>query len=227
MRIPTSAALPLTLVVFTSSLAAQSAPPSYRVDWLGEYFYPHAMNDRGQVVGYDVRRRGEGPALLWNNGTVTDLGAGEAHDINNHGVVVLAVPAPLYGGPPVAVLVTPDGVRTDLGLPEGWGSDFRHQYSINDAGQVAGKQRFPSSPDGRAFVWDRGVITHLDLGIPVGTSSAHAISNAGHVVGWYSDNISSSGGFIWKDGQATLIGGPAVSVNDLGQVLFTTSGVWT
>jgi probable HAF family extracellular repeat protein len=226
MKRPVCGMLWLALVVTAAPVLAQSPSAPYRIDWLSPDFYPRAVNDQGQVVGYRGGSPGEGPALMWQDGVITDLGVGEGHDINNNGVVVLGVPVPGYGNPG-AVLRFPDGTRTNLNLPQGWGGDFRHQFSINDAGQVVGQQKSATSSDGRAFLWDRGTITYLDFGVPFNTSSAHGISNAGHVVGWYSNDPFSSGGFLWKDGVTTQIGGAGVSVNDHGQVLFTTSGVWT
>jgi len=220
-----AAALPLPLLAFAPALTAQTGPSPYRVDWLGPYFYPTAINDHGQVVGSDVRVPGYGPALMWQDGTVTELGIGQGHDINNQGVAVLGVPVPGLGTPGPVILGR-DGVRTDLGMRYGWGGDFRHEFSINDAGQVVGQERIDTTgSDGRAFIWEGGTVTYLDLGFPATLSSAHAISNAGHVVGWYSDGLYSNGGFLWKDGRVTLLGSPAVSVNDCGQVLM--GGVWT
>ena len=51
MRWAVSAALALALVVAAAPLAARAQVTPYRLDWLGQDFYPFAVNDHGQVVG--------------------------------------------------------------------------------------------------------------------------------------------------------------------------------
>ena len=122
------ALLPLGLAAIAAAASApapaQSPWTAYRVEWLGQDFYPHAVNDRGQVVGYNVTRGAPGPALLWQDGKVIDLGAGEAHDINNAGQIVIAASDPAR---PVVVVRQPDGTQAVVNVPRPWGSDFRHQ----------------------------------------------------------------------------------------------------
>jgi probable HAF family extracellular repeat protein len=156
----------------------------------------------------------------------TQLGEGEGHDINNLGTAVLGVPVPGQGQPGPWV-VAADGTRTDLGLPQGWGGDFRHEFSINAAGHVVGMQKNPTGAEGRAFIWDGRTVRYLDLGMDVPISSAHGINNAGQVVGWWSSSFSNSGGgFLWKDGTTTLLPGAAVSINNGGTVLLLGGDVW-
>ena len=217
----------LLLALAAAAPAYGQSPAPYRLDWLGQDFYPFAINDRGQVVGFDPLNRGHGPSRLWQNGSFTDLGLGEAHDINNHGVVVLGVPV-AGQGQPGAVVRAPDGTRTDLGLPQGWGGDFRHQFSINDLGHVVGMQKDPVGADGLGFYWDGSRVTYLNLGMAQRPrySSAHAVNNAGQAAGWYGDG-SNSGGFVWQDGSVTLLPAPGVSINDRGDVLLQSAAVWT
>src|SRR5688500_16612916 len=92
--------LGVALVAASAPLEGRAQSRPYRLDWLGQDFYPLAMNDHGQVVGYTAAQRGEGPALLWHNGVTTDLGPGEAHDINNAGRIVMR---PYGEGPPAMV----------------------------------------------------------------------------------------------------------------------------
>jgi len=221
MRTVVRVALPVLAIVSVQA-SAEVAP--YRVDWLGQNFYPMAVNDRGRVIGLDILGAGYGPALTWEAGRISNLGEGQGNDINNNGVAVLGVP--IAGqGQPGAVVVAPDGTRTDVGLPQGWGGDFRHEFSINDAGQVVGMQKLPIGSDGRAFLWDGGRVTYLDLGFPTQLSSAHAINNAGQVVGWWSDGVH-AGGFLWKDGATTVLPAHGVSINNRGQVLLVGGEVW-
>lgn len=220
-------ALTFTLVIFpTLTTPARGGTPPYRLTWLGGTFYPYAINEQGHVVGYDARQRGYGPALLYDGTGVRELGEGEAHDINNNGRIVLGVPVTGIGTPG-PVLLEPDGTRRQLGLQFGWGGDFRHQYSINDRGQVVGQEAVArNTADGRAFLWDNGTVTYLDLGVPGAHSSGHGINNAGQVVGWYTTTgQSGGGGYLWQNGQTTLLPSPGVDVNERGQVL-TLDGVW-
>jgi uncharacterized membrane protein len=222
MRWAVSTALALALAVAAAPLAARAQVPPYRLDWLGQDFYPFALNDRGQVVGYRGFP-GERSALLWQDGVATDLGAGEAHDINNAGQIVLR---PAAGGPP-AVVREPDGSLTPVNVLRAWGSDFRHQYSINSRGQVVGMERFAGvSPDGRAFLWDGGAVSYLDTVLPeTAFASAHAVNNHGAAAGWWGTR-DTGGGFVWQDGNVTRLPTPAVSINDAGQVLTLAAEVW-
>ena len=224
MRSAARAGLRLALMVAAWPLAAQAQDPPYRLDWLGPDFYPLAMNDRGQVVGYRAAHRGEGPALLWDAGVTTDLGPGEAHDINNAGRIVMTRFA--FGVP--AVVREPDGSITPVNVPRAWGGDFRHQYSINDRGQVVGMERLSeSTSDGRAFIWDHGAVTYIDPGLPQAPAfgAAHAINNKGAAAGWWSTQTI-GGGFIWQDGAVTHLPAAAVSINDARQVLTLDADVW-
>ena len=227
MRLAVCAAIVLALTIAVVPLEVRAQILPYRLDWLGTDFYPLAMNDRGQVVGYTAAHRGEGPALLWHDGVTTDLGPGEAHDINNAGRIVMR---PVGDAPP-AVVREPDGTLTPVNVARPWGSDFRHQYSINDRGQVVGMESISrASSDGRAFVWDNGTVTYIDPGLPETTAdvaSAHAVNNHGAAAGWWSSSLTNTGGgFVWRDGAVTRLPAPAVSINDAGHVLMLNADVW-
>lgn len=227
MRFAVRAALSLVPAMAVMPVDARGQALPYRLDWLGEDFYPLAMNDGGQVVGFTAAHRGEGPALLWHNGVTTDLGPGEAHDINNAGRIVMRP----FGDAPPAVVREPDGSLTPVNVARAWGSDFRHQYSINDRGQVVGMERVAGiGADGRAFIWDSGTVAYIDPGLPETSAdfaSAHAVNNHGAAAGWWSSSLSNTGGgFVWWDGTATRLPAPAVSINDAGQVLVLNGGVW-
>jgi hypothetical protein len=166
----------------------------------------------------------EGPALLWDAGVTTDLGPGEAHDINNAGRIVMTRFA--FGVP--AVVREPDGSITPVNVPRAWGGDFRHQYSINDRGQIVGMERLSdSTSDGRAFIWDHGAVTYIEPGLPQAPAfgAAHAINNNGAAAGWWSTQTV-GGGFIWQDGAVEYLPAAAVSINDARQVLTLHADVW-
>ncbi len=93
---------------------------SYSFTDLGPGSFASAINDSGQVVGTfttDVTH-----AALWNGTSLTDLGIGEARDINNAGQVVgnSNGQATLWNGT----------TRTDLGSFQA--------VAINNLGQVVG-----------------------------------------------------------------------------------------
>jgi probable HAF family extracellular repeat protein len=133
-----------------------------------------AINDRGEAVGWSgTCAPGYGPhetflhALLWNDGTMIDLGSlgGKtnvvAADINNRGQVIgysnLANDASHHA------FLWHAGVMRDLGtLP---GDSSSEASDINDLGQVVGAS-LDETGNPRAFLWQRGAITDLNALIP-------------------------------------------------------------
>jgi len=101
-------------------------------------FRPAALNDRGRIVGAR-----NGRALLWKDGVLTDMGAGEALDINNSNQVLARI----------------DGrfVIWEYGTTRELPSAFE-PHLITDNGHIFGS-RF-----GRATLWDRGAL--IDMAIP-------------------------------------------------------------
>src|SRR5262249_51103206 len=144
----------------------------------GHYSYANDINAVGQVVGW------AGHAVLWNNGTIIDLGRLEpkggssAAAINDRGQIVgwSSVGATINGRYTThAFLLTPedtdgdgppdrwfrdfnaDGANdlmTDLGPPPG-STSWSQGAAINNAGQVV-----VNTPD-KAFLWDSGAFTEL------------------------------------------------------------------
>jgi probable HAF family extracellular repeat protein len=142
-----------------------------------------AINDSSQVVGGSGICESPSPApfvhaLLWQNGSVTDLGSlggamnNLAYAINNRGQVV--------GGSDLAGDITQhaflwrDGVMSDLGTLPGDFSSFA--YAINNAGQVVG-QSCDASGNCRAFLWQDGSMTDLNTLIPPGSSLFLLVGN--------------------------------------------------
>lgn len=82
-------------------------------DWL--YFYPHALNDQGSVVGSATTRSYHRSAVLWSDGKIQDLNAllppgsnwhlEVASDINENGQIV---GQGTFRGEPKAFLLSPD-----------------------------------------------------------------------------------------------------------------------
>lgn len=100
--------------------------------------------------------------------------------------------------------------------------------SINDNGMIAGSLRKPSG-EYAAFVWDNGVTTPLGTLPGYSNSIAHAINNAGQIVGysWNQRGVDDHA-FIWEEGNFIDIGALpgipwewsiATDINEHGQVV--------
>lgn len=128
-----------------------------------------AINDEGQVVGLSgicgvpTSYAGGVHAVLWQHGTVTDLGgfggvmnnAGTA--INNSGQVVGISDLP--GDTTAHAFFWQNGVMRDIGtLP---GDVFSMANDINSKGEVVGIS-CDANFSCRAFLWERGVMTDLN-----------------------------------------------------------------
>jgi probable HAF family extracellular repeat protein len=153
----------------------------------------NAINDSGWVVG-NSGKCAKGTefalhALLWQNGVLTDLGSlggtllSAATNINNQGQVVglsnLAGDTIQH-----AFLWTKAGGMQDLGtLPGDVSSEAK---GINNKGQVVG-QSCDENGNCRAFLWENGVMTDLNMLVPGGGSTffmfeAFAINPRGQFV---------------------------------------------
>jgi probable HAF family extracellular repeat protein len=128
------------------------------------------INDLGQAVGLSgdcfAFQGGLSHAVLWQNGTVTDLGNlgspnNLAHDINNLGQAVGF--SDLAGDTAQHAFLWQNGVMTDLGTLPGDVGSFAP--GVNDKGQVTGGS-FDASGNVRAFLWEDGTMTDLNTLIP-------------------------------------------------------------
>jgi probable HAF family extracellular repeat protein len=153
-----------------------------------------AINDDGQAVGWSGNCTTLFHAVLWQNGTVTDLGnlggtpqpgfmlINDAAAINNLGQVVGGSVLP--GNPSEHAFLWRDGLMSDLGALPGDALSFAE--SINDNGQVVG-QSCNTSGNCRAFVWQSGVMTDLNTLIPADSPwyllDAPDIGSRGEIVG--------------------------------------------
>ena len=134
-----------------------------------------AINDRGQVVGTSGACMSPSPlahAVLWQNGSVIDLGSlggalkNLATGINERGDVIgfsdLAGDATSH-----AFLWTKHNGMQDLGtLP---GDSSSSAFGINEEGQVVG-QSCDQNNNCRAFLWENGVMTDLNTLVCHGSS---------------------------------------------------------
>jgi len=151
------------------------------LSYLGELTGGHTgvargINESGQIVGYSGASDGASHAVLWQNGTVTDIGSpGEAYAINESGQVVG------WGGQ--TAFLWPNG---SLGsLP----SHTRSlAYAINDTAVVVGEAYDNNEGFWHAFISEGGVMQDLndlvDRTSYGGTvRSATGINNIGQIVG--------------------------------------------
>jgi len=180
------------------------------------------VNDKGQVVGSADTPQGLRHAYRWENGVMTDLGTlgfptaqSEAHDINNHGVVVGIV----GGGDPNRAFLWENGVQTEIGPSE----IRKSAYGINDAKQVVGIHVVAPIGDQHAFLWENGTLT--DLGTLGGIYSiAWDVNESGQVVG-KAFSTTAERAFLWQNGVMSDLGalGGSTSVafdlNDAGNVV--------
>lgn len=158
-----------------------------------------AINDSNQVVGASGMC-GSGPgigpipvhALLWQNGSLTDLGNlggavnNIAYSINESGQIVGASDLP--GDNTGHAFLWRNGVMMDLGTLAG--DSLSAAFGINDNGQVVGLS-CDQSGNCRAFLWHSGIMTDLNTLTLPGSSLylliAYDINSRGEIVGFALD----------------------------------------
>ncbi len=166
------------------------------------------INDKGQIVGISgicqnaVGNQSAEHALLWQHGTVTNLGnlGGTAWNtpmaINNEGQVAgfSDLKGDQGGANPNfhAFLWTKEHGIQDLGtLP---GDAVSEALGINDQGQVVGVSYGAGFTNPRAFIWQNGVMTDLNTLIPSGSplylQVGQEINDQGEIAGYATDQSS-------------------------------------
>jgi probable HAF family extracellular repeat protein len=107
----------------TGRATVWDATGTHQLATLGGYSEANAINEAGTVVGMSaIETPGYQPhAALWRNGTVTDLGAGAAYGLNDHGVVVGVSDqrATLWNGTQATFLSGYGSIATDVNN-RGW-----------------------------------------------------------------------------------------------------------
>ena len=179
------------------------------------------VNDRGLVVGWGQSREGDESlctvhGFIWDNGTLTNLGAIAPVAVNNHDQIAGNT---ILVGPTHAALLQA-GALTDLGT---LGGDMSGVTALNDHGQIVG---FSTTASGatHGFLWQDGAMT--DLGTLGGLSSrAIALNEHGQVVGNSTTGTGATHGFLWQDGvmiDLGTLGGATTEVRALnarGQIV--------
>jgi probable HAF family extracellular repeat protein len=182
-----------------------------------------AINNRGQVagaglngvpdpfsmVGVGIQLR----AVLWENGTISDLGTlggpdANAFLINDRGQIagdsfISATPNPATGGLDQHVFLWEKGTMQDLGT---LGGTFSGAAALNEAGQVVGGSTIAGDVANHPFLWDGGAMQ--DLGTLGGRSgAAFAMNQSGDVVGRADvPGSKSHHGFLWSNRVMTDLG---------------------
>jgi probable HAF family extracellular repeat protein len=144
----------------------------------GGYSDASGINDNGQIVGASDNASGYSHAVMWSNGTITDLGTlggtqSAAYAINNLGQVTGWAHT---ASEATDVFLWSNGTMTDLGT---FGLDPVGE-AINDHGVIVGQ-----SGTG-AWIWSNGVFQNLNNLIPPGSgftlTDATAINDNGQIV---------------------------------------------
>jgi len=125
----------------------------------GDCFDPHAINAKGEIVGWAQTGTQKTHAFLWRHGALTDLGAlggdwSVAWDINDRGQIVGHVAWLPYR---TEGFLWEDGRVTRLTSPKG---EDTVAFAINDRGQAVGSAGEDSNSV--AMLWEKGVGTRLN-----------------------------------------------------------------
>jgi probable HAF family extracellular repeat protein len=166
----------LLLTAFTS-IAVAHEPPLYRFHPLGSLSadtlsHANQINNQGTVIGTAVTN-GLPHAVLWQNGTIIDLGVLPGAD-RSHGTAINDLNQFLADAPGSFFL--PGLVTAPSGYSVGEGTD------LNNAGAVVGSLRNLSTGGPEPFLYQNATLTILPPLIPGGYGSAIDINNSGHIL---------------------------------------------
>jgi uncharacterized membrane protein len=163
------------------------------------------INDQGQVAGISglcgqaVGGVSANHAVLWDNGTVTDLGnhLGGAGwntplSINNEGVIVgFTNVSNDVGNPTFRAFLWTSSAGKEISLGTLPGDAISEAQSINDDGQIVGISFGVGFKHPRAVLWVNGVPTDMNslplTGASLLLTDAAAINNRGEITGTAND----------------------------------------
>ena len=166
----------------------------------GTYSGALGINAKGDIVGLAGTAAGEEHAVLWRDGTLTDLGTlggtfSQAYAVNAAGRVVGLATTRLGEE---RGFVWENGRMTNLGVPPG--ATRSVAVGINAAGVIV------AFTDAGFATWKKGTWTVLPF--PAGSTGCGggAIDNAGQVVGFCSMATGQTRSFIYRRGVPTDLG---------------------
>jgi uncharacterized membrane protein len=143
----------------------------------GNYTSPTAVNDEGDVVGFEYDDGGS-LAIAWRDGERVVLGAGEAVAINNAGQILITREG--------SAVLLDSGVESpipELRVAYLFGRTAPH--SLNDLGEIVGGREQSSDPG--PVLWSQGELIDLNDFAPATPPwrlhEAVAINNKGQIVG--------------------------------------------
>jgi probable HAF family extracellular repeat protein len=191
----------------------------------GDFSFPTAVSNSGQVAGVGTRTDFQEHAFLASHGTVTDLGTlgglfSEGDAINSRGQV--AGRSTTTDEVETHAFLWSKGVMQDLGS---LGGGLSEAFGINNSGAVVGDSYNGFFFD-HAFLWSKGVMT--DLGTLGGQflSEANAINEAGQVTGFaQTAGAFQLDAFLWSNGVMSDLGNlggtfaVGQAINNIGQVV--------
>lgn len=199
------------------------------------------INNSGQIVGYSLTAAGVADPVLWQNGTITDLGtlpgalvppaaygvrSGVARAIDDSGQIV---GESLNSAGLLHAVEWIGGKIVDLGAVDAQSQS--QAVAINKAGQIVGVG-FTGAGPVQPLLWQNGQL--IQLGLLAGDNEAYTTSiNTAGVIAGYADNTSNVSGtvhaVIWENGTVIDLNsllpansgwvlGEANGINDQGQI---------
>ncbi len=186
------------------------------------------INDTGQVIVNALSSSHTTTAFLWQNGSLTNLGAlgtgfTSAAAINDQGQIV----GTSVSGTRQHAFLWQNGKISDLGLA-GASTDYAAASAINESGIAVGYETAAGVID-LAVVWAGGKATYLP-GLSSSGSSANAINDSGVIVGQAKGDDFQQHAVAWYDGTVidlqSLVSGPwqlldATAINNQNQIVGT------
>jgi probable HAF family extracellular repeat protein len=177
----------------------------------GNYSEAYAINNRGQVVGWGTINEstctgfdGCWHGILWENGTMTDLGTlgagflSYAYNINDAGTIVGISTRADYPFDEWHAVTWTDGVIADRGTVPGASQTLA--FGINNRGDIVGSS-VESQSSTVPLLWSRGRIERLPT-LPGATyTEPYKINNRGDAVGVGNDHA-----VLWSGGTITDLG---------------------